>query len=230
MKSFLLALYIFFAFLIFGPIKNKIPKPTPPPLEVPLIKEIKKPKPSPIPKTIAREKASIILGKNDSKKNAIIIVTKVSEISVDVPLTMVKLKEDGKISNPTKISPENLKTRFSKVMNAIPLKAYHVNLFFNQGTQLKEDSQYIMGDIILEMKKREPCILEIKGYSDTFGNYEDNQRISENRALYIKELLQVSNITISSINTAGLGESSLFISTEDEVKEEKNRRVEITIR
>jgi len=239
MKSLLVAIYIFIAFIIFAPIKNKITKPVPltKVSPAPIITTPKpKPKPKPLSKPLpiikpAIEKASIILGKNDSKKNAIVITTKISNITVDVPLTMVKLKEDGKLSKPTIVSAEDLNARFSNVMSANPLKAYHVNLFFKESTDMQKDSKQLISKIIDEMKKREPCVIKVAGFSDTFGNAKDNMAISKKRAMMVKDLLQKSkDVNISEINIEIFGETELLVPTEDGIKEEKNRRVEITIR
>jgi len=233
MKSLFAAIYTFFAFIIFAPTQSKKPIPTPVPVVTPAPTPTYKPTPTstpiPTPKPTV-EKASIILGQNDSSHNAIVISTKSSNVTVDVPFTMVKLKEGGELTKPTIISAEELNAYFSNIMSASPLKAYHVNLFFKEGLDMQEDSKQIIKKIISEMKKREPCVIKIGGYSDTFGNAEDNMGISKKRAMIVKNLLQESDINISEINIEVFGETKLLVPTEDEIKEAKNRRVEITIR
>ncbi len=192
-------------------------------------KLITPPEPKPIIKPV-KETASIILGKKNGKQNAIVITSKNAQIIVDKPLMMVKLIKGGKISKPIKISEDKLKSDFGNVLNATPQKEFSINLFFKSGVNLTNNSKKDIPKIIQEIKNRQPCIVSIVGYSDTLGNKKTNLKVSEKRAQSIKKLIEKRKVKIQSIKILALGESNLLIPTKDEIDNEQNRRVEITIK
>ena len=78
--------------------------------------------------------------------------------------------------------------------------------------------------------------IAIAGHTDTSGPDAHNQGLSERRAANVKAALQealtkqkVESASITAITTAGFGEKKLRVETKDNVKEPKNRRVEITV-
>lgn len=198
-----------------------IPEPKP--------KLITPPEPKPITKPV-KEVASIILGKKSGKQNAIVITSKNSQIMVDKPLMMVKLIKGGKMSKPIKISEDKLQSDFGNVLNATPQKEFSINLFFKSGVSLTNNSKKDIPKIIQEIKNRQPCIVSIAGYSDTLGDKKTNLKVSKKRAQSIKKLIEKRKVKIQSIKILALGESNLLIPTKDEIDNEQNRRVEITIK
>jgi len=191
--------------------------------------EPKKPKPK-IVKPVPKEKVAIILGDKSGKKNAITIGSKEAKLKIDKPLTKVKIKEDGKLSKPVKISKDELNKEFGNVINAIPPKAFSTNIFFNNGLDLEDDYTMKLFQIKYEIKRRKPCEVEIIGYSDTKGSDEKNLILSKKRAEFIKTLIEKTKVKIENINIRALGESNQFIATNDEVSEPKNRRVEVIVK
>lgn len=175
-------------------------------------------------------KTSIVLGDKSGQKNAIVIKAKKAELVVDEPLQMVKLKADGKISKPVKISPENLKGMFGDAMDAAPQKAFRTNIFFEEKTEFNREGSKEIFKIIKQIKKRQPCIVDIIGYTDTKGTKKENFITSEKRAGKVKTLLIESGVKIVKINIFAYGEAGQLIPTKDNVSEKRNRRVEVVIR
>ncbi|MET0067045.1 MAG: OmpA family protein [Candidatus Thiodiazotropha sp.] len=70
----------------------------------------------------------------------------------------------------------------------------------------------------------------IEGHTDNIGSEEYNQKLSERRALAVKDALIQVGVDASRIDTLGLGESSPITDNATEAGRLKNRRVEIVIR
>ena len=175
-------------------------------------------------------KASIILGDKSGENNAIVVATKGSELLVDEPLSMVKLKADGSISKPVKVSADDLNKQFSDVLDAQPKKPYSINLYFENSTKLTSSSLENIQNIIRTIKDAEPCLISIGGYTDSKGSEEKNMLISKNRAEFVKDILLKGGVKPSSIKIFAYGESGQLFSTKDGVSEVKNRRVEVIIK
>jgi outer membrane protein OmpA-like peptidoglycan-associated protein len=176
------------------------------------------------------DKVAIILGDKSCKKNAITIGSNGEKVKVDKPLMKVKIKEDGALSNPVKISEAELNKNFGDVINAIPKKAFATNIFFTKGIKLTDDYIMRIFQIKNEIKRREPCEVDISGFSDAKGTKEENLIISKKRAELIKNLIDETKVNIKSVNLRAFGESRQLVSTKDNIYELKNRRVEIIIK
>lgn len=83
-------------------------------------------------------------------------------------------------------------------------------------------------------KLANPChgtssTVKLVGHTDTVGNDSLNMVLSERRISSVKQRLVQQGVAIHSINTKAKGEKRPAVQTDDNVKEEKNRRVEIYI-
>lgn len=78
-----------------------------------------------------------------------------------------------------------------------------------------------------EFKKSGTVRITATGHTDTSGSAEYNQRLSERRAVAVKNELVKMGVPAASIVTVGKGQNDLLVPTADGVREAKNRRVEI---
>jgi hypothetical protein len=176
------------------------------------------------------EKVAIILGDKSGQKNAITVGTKNGQMRIDEPLTEVKIKKGGTFSKPVKISKEKLEANFGSVMKAIPPKPFSVNIFFKKGLVPEAEYREKISEVLKEISKREPCEVDIIGYTDTKGSEEKNLLLSRKRAEQIKKILEAANVKIDHINIKAYGESMPLVVTDDDVAEPKNRRVEVIVK
>jgi len=181
-------------------------------------------------KKTTQSKASIILGDKNGANNAIVVSSKGSELLVDEPFMMVKLKPDGGISKPVKISAKDLQKQFSDALDAEPKKPYSINLYFESSTKLTSSSLKNIQNIMNVLRDKEPYSIAIGGYTDSKGTYEKNMLISKNRAEFIKDILLENGVKSSRVKVFAYGESGQLFSTKDGVREVKNRRVEVIIK
>lgn len=96
------------------------------------------------------------------------------------------------------------------------------NVYFETAkSRILPDSYKPLEEIIAELKLQPSLKVKIIGHTDKHGNANDNQKLSEQRALAVKEFFVSRGIDVSRITTSGKG-SSEPVGDEDS----KNRRVE----
>ncbi|MBI2820618.1 MAG: OmpA family protein, partial [Acidobacteria bacterium] len=71
--------------------------------------------------------------------------------------------------------------------------------------------------------------LEVEGHTDSVGNEEYNQSLSEKRALSVRDFLVLQGISASAIDGRGFGESRPIASNDTAEGRQQNRRVEMVV-
>jgi outer membrane protein OmpA-like peptidoglycan-associated protein len=79
------------------------------------------------------------------------------------------------------------------------------------------------------MLRRKRTTAEVNGHTDTRGSHAYNETLSANRARAVAEIMIAAGVDPSRIVATGYGEERLAVQTGDEVKEIRNRRVEIVL-
>ena len=69
----------------------------------------------------------------------------------------------------------------------------------------------------------------VEGYTDSYGNYFYNQKLSQLRANIVKSYLVAHGIDVSRISAIGLGSANPMADNENEEGRSQNRRVEIKL-
>ena len=77
--------------------------------------------------------------------------------------------------------------------------------------------------------RRRRTTVEVNGYTDTMGSPEYNDQLSANRARAVADIMVADGVDPARISAHGFGETHLAVETGDQVKEIKNRRVEIVL-
>lgn len=128
--------------------------------------------------------------------------------------------------------PELLKLCASVKDAAIPSagKSSKFTVYFDfNKTNVTAAAAKILNDVSAAIKSVVKPAISIVGYADTVGSDKYNQVLSEKRANSIAASLSKSGADKKKMTLAGRGERELAVPTKDNVREQKNRRVEITI-
>jgi outer membrane protein OmpA-like peptidoglycan-associated protein len=75
-----------------------------------------------------------------------------------------------------------------------------------------------------------PIVMIVTGSADTVGQPDVNLALSQQRADAVLRGLTARGIPVGRFQLVAKGETDLAVATEDDVPEERNRRVEITWR
>jgi outer membrane protein OmpA-like peptidoglycan-associated protein len=102
--------------------------------------------------------------------------------------------------------------------------------FENDKPKLAAGSKETLPAILKAIKIRKPAEIHIVGHTDRVGTDSHNLRLSSRRANFIRDSLISKGIKSSILFVSCLGEARPLVTTEDEVPEPLNRRVEVMIR
>lgn len=88
----------------------------------------------------------------------------------------------------------------------------------------------LIPEILQVAREREPSEISIIGHTDSKGSADYNYKLSLQRAEAVAEILRDADATLKNLYIKSHGENDPLVLTEDNVSEEKNRRVEIMVR
>ena len=129
------------------------------------------------------------------------------------------------------VSQEQLQEDFGQALSARPELPDTYLLYFElTGMQLTSESQALIPKIKERIVQRKGVDVSIIGHSDTVGAEAMNAKLALKRAEFVKEMFDPKALNITEITLTSHGEKNLLVKTADEVKEPKNRRVEVTVR
>jgi outer membrane protein OmpA-like peptidoglycan-associated protein len=136
--------------------------------------------------------------------------------------------------NPVKVELGNaadIKSRYSFLFAAQPPSAQQYQLFFlSNNTQLTPESKARLDDVITRAMTRPGNEIVVTGHTDSVGPAEVNDRLSLRRAEVIRQAIIARGFAPARIYAAGRGARDLLVPTGAQKAEQKNRRVEITVR
>jgi len=141
-----------------------------------------------------------------------------------------QLTADGTLRSET-LSEADVKARFGATLAALPAApASFVLYFLPDSDELTEGSKSELEHVFAEIQRRPLPDIVVIGHTDTVGARRYNDRLSLARAERMREMLVERGIPADRIQARGRGERELLVPTADEVREPRNRRVEINVR
>jgi outer membrane protein OmpA-like peptidoglycan-associated protein len=95
---------------------------------------------------------------------------------------------------------------------------------------LRPDAMDAYGRVAAILKTYDKTVIHVVGHTDTSGAADYNQGLSERRATAVGSFLASQGVPGSRLREEGRGEREPLIRTGDNVKEARNRRVDIVIK
>jgi general secretion pathway protein A len=111
----------------------------------------------------------------------------------------------------------------------LPVERRLIIYFKRNSNELPDETYEALNNIANLMLKTPSATLDIKGYSDSTGSFNYNQKISQFRANTIKIYMVDKGVDPGKIKTAGLGSQNPLASNETAEGRRQNRRVELTL-
>jgi outer membrane protein OmpA-like peptidoglycan-associated protein len=127
------------------------------------------------------------------------------------------------------VTPEALEAKYGDLLTTLPRKPKTILLYFKPNSLELVDPSKI-DEVMREIKARDGADIQIVGHTDTTGDGPLNDAVSAKRAEAIKALLAERQIDPAIMRASGRGERELRVKTDDDVANDENRRVEITVR
>jgi outer membrane protein OmpA-like peptidoglycan-associated protein len=149
---------------------------------------------------------------------------------LNTPMTAVRVDTRGRVEKEA-ITKAEVEKHFGELLATLPPKPISFTLYFEEGsTDLVEDSKNTLLELFAEVAKRQAVEVQVTGHTDTLGKESDNDRLSEGRAQAIKGVLIAQGLKSNFIRAVGRGSRELLIPTPPNVREPRNRRVEVIVR
>jgi outer membrane protein OmpA-like peptidoglycan-associated protein len=124
-----------------------------------------------------------------------------------------------------------LEKTFGSAVSALPKAPMSATLYFLLGKdELTPESRVAADKIYSDFVSRQAPEIWVIGHTDTVGSAAHNQKLSVKRAEKVRKNLIKLGVPEESIQSSGRGESEPLVETPDNIKEPKNRRVEISVR
>jgi outer membrane protein OmpA-like peptidoglycan-associated protein len=119
---------------------------------------------------------------------------------------------------------------FSAALAVQPTAPVRFILYFRENSEdLTPESAALIPKVVETIKDRSVAAISIIGHTDTTGDRNSNYKLSLGRARSIADLLTSQGLDPNIAEIESHGEDNLLIKTGDEVREPRNRRVEITV-
>jgi outer membrane protein OmpA-like peptidoglycan-associated protein len=168
----------------------------------------------------------------DGNVGSITISNQAGSVGIYAPNQVATIKDkDTAPSLPVEIEKKEIDSLFSEALAIQPSPPIHFRLYFERDSiELKPDSAIILSNIVTTIQRREPADVSVVGHTDTLGEKIYNMKLSQRRALAIRDLLIERGIKAEHITTSYHGEDDLLIKTKDNVSNPKNRRAEVVVR
>jgi outer membrane protein OmpA-like peptidoglycan-associated protein len=113
--------------------------------------------------------------------------------------------------------------------DTIALNLQNDILFGVGSSTLSSRSEEVLRAVAIVLKKYDETRVNVHGFTDTTGTSARNEALSQQRAEAVAASLARNGVTSARLNTRGMGEKNLKVSTADNVAEARNRRVEIVL-
>ncbi len=141
-----------------------------------------------------------------------------------------QLRSDGTLHAET-LTKAQVKEQFGSTLAALPLApATFILYFLEDSDELTAGSKRELEHVFAEIQRRPLPDIVVIGHTDTIGARRYNDRLSLARAERMREMLIARGIPPTRIQARGRGARELLGPTADEVREPRNRRVEINVR
>jgi outer membrane protein OmpA-like peptidoglycan-associated protein len=137
---------------------------------------------------------------------------------------------DNPPSTPSIIDEAEINRIFGAALAAQPPAPVRFILYFRENSEdLTAESAALIPEVVRTIKDHSVTAIGIIGHTDTTGNRNANYTLSLGRARRIADLLTSQGINADIAEIESHGEDNLLVKTGDEVREPRNRRVEITV-
>ena len=183
-----------------------------------------------VPKATLGNELVVVLPGHDGHVGGVVVRRDGAEQMLDKPYAAARIVAESR-PQPAQFDATEVKNVFGPALDALPGKPATFLVYFLEGKdELTAASNTELKNMVAEIKRRPEPDLMVIGHTDNVGGDAYNDKLSLARAERMKELLKGLGIAESRIQIAGRGKRESLVSTQDNVAEPRNRRVEISVR
>jgi outer membrane protein OmpA-like peptidoglycan-associated protein len=168
----------------------------------------------------------------DGKVGQVTVTTEGGSKTLTDPNTMVEVTGSGESpSDPKKIDQSQIAFLFADSIKALPLEPVSFLFYFmHDATEPTAESKARIPELLSLINKREFYEISIIGHTDTTGSDEYNMKLSSARAVAVRDILLSLGIPSARMELRYHGKRDPLVPTRDQVRELRNRRVEVVVK
>jgi outer membrane protein OmpA-like peptidoglycan-associated protein len=178
-----------------------------------------------------REAFILLLPDDSGKTGSIVVSGEGAERVLSEPRQAVRVFS-GAAPGPTfVVTEEEALAQAGPALEALPKPPVQFILYFkNDSDQLTRESLARLPEMFRTIRERAPVDISVVGHTDTVGDKPYNYQLSLKRARTVASLLATKGVDPSLCEITSHGKDNPLIPTGDQVREPRNRRVEVTVR
>lgn len=172
----------------------------------------------------------ILLPQADGRPSAVVVESKAGVVVLDKPYAVADVS--GSSIKSGALTADEVNQKYAVLQKALPPKPvmYVLNFELGSSTKLTAASNAMLDDILDQMRKFPAADAVIVGHADMVGTDAVNDKLSRDRAEWVRKLLNAKGIDIDHLEVVGRGSREPLVPTARGVSEPRNRRVEIRVR
>ena len=179
----------------------------------------------------ARRDTIILLPDASGKTGTLTVYTEGKEVSLDRSREAVTVWGGLPPCEPLVISEKKVESLVGPALTAHPPPPKQYLLYFDLDSfEINEESMVLFAEILKTINDNPPMHISVDGHSDTVGDHDYNFKLSCKRATMVANLLKEQGVDSAIIHTRCFGKQFPIVNTNDQVREQRNRRTEVTIR
>lgn len=173
----------------------------------------------------------VLLPDANGEAGAVIVTTDSSQQLLASAYASASVGTKGAITVQAE-DPAQVRQRYAATLDARPNPPVSFILYFESGSAVDIAPAFkpVLAQLLAALPTYPAPEITVIGHTDRVGSLESNDLLSLQRAHKVRDLIVQAGIQPDLIGVSGRGEREPLIATDDEVPEEKNRRVEINLR
>ena len=173
----------------------------------------------------------VLLPDANGKAGAVIVKTDTGEQLLSTAYGSASVNAKGAIALQGEEMAQ-VNQRYAATLAARPQPPVSFVLYFEFGSAVDIAPAFkpVLDELLAALPTYAAPEITVIGHTDRVGTLEFNDILSLQRAETVRDWLVQAGIKAELISVAGRGEREPVVATDDEVPEEKNRRVEINLR
>jgi len=173
----------------------------------------------------------VLLPDDQGKTGAIVVSSAGVERRLDRPGQTVTVESGSPPGLPTVMSGQEVRAIAGPALAALPKPPARFILYFeHDSVALTPESLAFLKTVVGTILDRVPVDISVVGHTDTLGEKEYNYALSLRRAKAVAAILRGNGVDPSVLDITSHGKDNPLVPTGDQVREPRNRRVEITVR
>jgi outer membrane protein OmpA-like peptidoglycan-associated protein len=183
------------------------------------------------PQATPKQSVFVLIPDPEGKVGQITVTNRAGTQVLDHPRQVSAVRSaDDAPSPPLTIEETEIRRIFGEALAVQPAGPARFILYFKHDSEeLTPDSEVLIPEVFRTLRERGATIISIIGHTDTIGQRDYNYQLSLGRARRVANLLASQGMDQNILEIESHGEDNLLFKTGDEVREPRNRRVEITV-